>query len=71
MAGDAGCLPRRSRARPQATRVSTDFAPEACLINCYEPGTRLSLHQDKDEQNYAHPVVSVSLGLPATSSSAA
>jgi alkylated DNA repair protein (DNA oxidative demethylase) len=42
------------------------FAPEACLINCYEAGTRLSLHQDKDEQNYAHPVVSVSLGLPAT-----
>ena len=42
------------------------FAPDACLINCYEPGTRLSLHQDKDEQDYAHPVVSVSLGLPAT-----
>jgi DNA oxidative demethylase len=42
------------------------FAPDACLINCYEPGTRLSLHQDKDEQDYRHPVVSVSLGLPAT-----
>lgn len=42
------------------------FLPDACLVNCYEPGTRLSLHQDKDEQNYAHPVVSVSLGLPAT-----
>lgn len=42
------------------------FSPEACLVNRYEPGTRLSLHQDKDEQNYAHPVVSVSLGLPAT-----
>ena len=42
------------------------FAPEACLVNCYEPGARLSLHQDKDELNYAHPVVSVSLGLPAT-----
>ena len=42
------------------------FAPEACLINCYEPGTRLSLHQDKDEQDYSQPVVSVSLGLPAT-----
>jgi alkylated DNA repair protein (DNA oxidative demethylase) len=41
------------------------FVPDACLINCYEPGTRLSLHQDKDEQDYAHPVVSVSLGLPA------
>ena len=42
------------------------FAPDACLINCYEPGTRLSLHQDKDEQDFSHPVVSVSLGLPAT-----
>ncbi len=44
----------------------TGFTPDACLINCYEPGTRLSLHQDKDEQDYRHPVVSVSLGLPAT-----
>ena len=43
-----------------------DFVPDACLINCYEPGARLSLHQDKDERDYAHPVVSVSLGLPAT-----
>ena len=42
------------------------FVPDACLINCYEPGTRLSLHQDKDERDYTHPVVSVSLGLPAT-----
>ena len=42
------------------------FVPDACLVNCYEPGTRLSLHQDKDERDYAHPVVSISLGLPAT-----
>lgn len=42
------------------------FVPDACLVNCYEPGTRLSLHQDKDERDYTHPVVSVSLGLPAT-----
>jgi alkylated DNA repair protein (DNA oxidative demethylase) len=42
-----------------------DFRPDACLINCYEPGARLSLHQDKDEKNHDHPVVSVSLGLPA------
>jgi alkylated DNA repair protein (DNA oxidative demethylase) len=41
------------------------FAPDACLINRYEPGTRLSLHQDKDERDYGHPIVSVSLGLPA------
>jgi alkylated DNA repair protein (DNA oxidative demethylase) len=44
----------------------TGFVPDACLINCYKPGARLSLHQDKDERDYAHPVVSVSLGLPAT-----
>src|SRR5260370_37359037 len=44
----------------------TGFVPDACLINCYHPGARLSLHQDKDERDYAHPVVSVSLGLPAT-----
>ncbi|MFK4577475.1 alkylated DNA repair protein (DNA oxidative demethylase) [Bradyrhizobium ottawaense] len=43
-----------------------DFAPDACLVNRYEPGTRLSLHQDKDELDYAAPIVSVSLGLPAT-----
>ena len=41
------------------------FVPDACLVNRYEPGTRLSLHQDKDEQDYGAPVVSVSLGLPA------
>jgi alkylated DNA repair protein (DNA oxidative demethylase) len=44
----------------------TGFAPDACLVNRYEPGTRLSLHQDKDELDYAAPIVSVSLGLPAT-----
>jgi len=42
-----------------------NFSPDACLINRYEPGTKLSLHQDKDEASYAHPIVSVSLGLPA------
>ncbi len=41
------------------------FAPDACLVNRYAPGTRLSLHQDRDEGNYAHPIVSVSLGIPA------
>jgi len=44
----------------------TGFAPDACLVNRYTPGTRLSLHQDKDELDYAAPIVSVSLGLPAT-----
>ncbi|WP_432721397.1 DNA oxidative demethylase AlkB [Jeongeupia wiesaeckerbachi] len=41
------------------------FTPEACLINRYAIGARLSLHQDKDELDYDHPIVSVSLGLPA------
>jgi len=43
-----------------------NFAADACLINRYEPGTRLSLHQDKDEHDFTQPIVSVSLGLPAT-----
>jgi alkylated DNA repair protein (DNA oxidative demethylase) len=41
------------------------FIPDACLINRYEPGTRLSLHQDRNERDFAQPIVSVSLGLPA------
>jgi alkylated DNA repair protein (DNA oxidative demethylase) len=42
------------------------FNPDACLINRYEPGARLTLHQDKDERDFDAPIVSVSLGLPAT-----
>ncbi len=42
-----------------------NFQPDACLINRYEPGARLSLHQDKDEGSMDAPIVSVSLGLPA------
>jgi DNA oxidative demethylase len=42
------------------------FVPNACLINRYEPGTRLTLHQDRDEEDFTAPIVSVSLGLPAT-----
>lgn len=41
------------------------FAPDACLINRYAPGARLSLHQDRDERDFGAPIVSVSLGLPA------
>jgi alkylated DNA repair protein (DNA oxidative demethylase) len=41
------------------------FHPDACLINEYLPGTRLTLHQDKNEQDYKQPIVSVSLGIPA------
>ncbi|WP_137820332.1 DNA oxidative demethylase AlkB [Pseudomonas sp. 2FG] len=40
------------------------FVPDACLINCYEPGSRLSLHQDRNERDFREPIVSVSLGLP-------
>jgi len=43
-----------------------DFAPDACLINRYQPGARMSLHQDRDEQDMTQPIVSISLGLPAT-----
>jgi alkylated DNA repair protein (DNA oxidative demethylase) len=42
------------------------FTPEACLVNRYEPGAKLSLHQDRDELNLDQPIVSVSLGVEAT-----
>ena len=41
------------------------FRPEACLINQYVPGAKLSLHQDRDEKALDAPIVSLSLGLPA------
>lgn len=41
------------------------FVPDACLINRYAPGARMTLHQDKNERDYSAPIVSVSLGLPA------
>lgn len=43
-----------------------DFMPDACLINCYAPGARMSLHQDRDERDFTAPIVSVSLGAAAT-----
>jgi DNA oxidative demethylase len=43
-----------------------DYAPDVCLINRYEPGARLTLHRDHDERDRRAPIVSVSLGLPAT-----
>lgn len=43
-----------------------EFKPDACLINKYKPGTRLTLHQDRNEACFSAPIVSVSLGLPAT-----
>ena len=42
------------------------FEPDACLINQYAPGARLSLHQDRNEQDFDAPIVSVSLGVPAS-----
>ena len=42
------------------------FAPDACLVNRYAPGARMALHQDRDERDFSAPIVSVSLGLPAT-----
>ena len=44
----------------------SDFVPDACLINRYAHGAKMGLHQDKDEQDMRQPIVSVSLGLPAT-----
>jgi DNA oxidative demethylase len=42
-----------------------NFDPDSCLINRYEPGSRLSLHQDRNERDFGQPIVSLSLGLPA------
>jgi DNA oxidative demethylase len=52
-------------ARAAATAGYPGFAPDACLINRYVPGARMTLHQDRDERDFAQPIVSVSLGLPA------
>lgn len=51
--------------RAAAAAGFSGFVPDACLINRYEPGARLSLHQDRNERDFAAPIVSVSLGLPA------
>lgn len=56
----------RDLAREAADRAGfPGFEADACLINCYEPGARMALHQDRDERDFAAPIVSVSLGLPA------
>lgn len=53
-------------ARQAATKGGyPDFTPDACLINRYESGARLTLHQNKNENDFDQPIVSVSLGLPA------
>ncbi len=53
-----------------ATRAAREagyarFSPDACLINRYQPGARLTLHQDRNEHDLSQPIVSVSLGVPA------
>lgn len=51
----------------QAAAISgfENFVPDACLINRYQIGAKMGLHQDKDEQDFSQPIVSVSLGVPA------
>ena len=56
----------RTLAEQAAAEAGFDgFAPDACLVNRYQPGARMSLHQDRDEGDFGAPIVSVSLGLPA------
>jgi DNA oxidative demethylase len=62
-------MPDRFRSLAESAAAEAgypDFAPDSCLVNRYRPGTRLSLHQDKDERDFTQPIVSVALGLPAT-----
>lgn len=57
----------RTLARDAAGRAGfPGFEPDTCLVNRYAPGARLSLHRDVDERDFDAPIVSVSLGLPAT-----
>ncbi len=56
----------RSRATRRPLAGYADFDPDACLVNQYAIGARMSLHQDRNERDLAQPVVSASFGLPAT-----
>lgn len=61
-------MPELFRTLAQTAAASAgfaDFEPDACLINRYLPGARLSLHQDKNERDFNAPIVSISLGIPA------
>lgn len=51
--------------RAAAATGFPEFVPDACLINRYDVGAKMSLHQDKNEQDFTQPIVSVSLGVPA------
>jgi alkylated DNA repair protein (DNA oxidative demethylase) len=57
---------RALAARAASAAGFAAFEPDACLVNRYEPGARLTLHQDRNERDTDAPIVSVSLGLPAT-----
>ncbi|MEZ4265334.1 MAG: DNA oxidative demethylase AlkB [Myxococcota bacterium] len=62
-------MPRSFRALAQAAAQGAGYAgfePDACLVNRYAPTARMSLHQDRNERDFSAPIVSVSLGLPAT-----
>ena len=56
---------RRLAANAAAAAGYPGFELDACLMNLYGPGTRLSLHRDENERDMTAPIVSVSLGLPA------
>lgn len=63
-------LPMPETFRKLASRAAVmvgynDYNPDACLVNCYQPGTQMGAHQDRDERDFSQPIVSVSLGLPA------
>jgi len=77
--GYAACNPINQQAWPDIPKAMSDlatraaheagyehFVPDCCLINVYDVGSKMGLHQDKDEQHFSQPVVSVSLGIPAT-----
>ena len=62
-------MPESFRKLAQAAALTAgfpDFQPDACLINRYAPGSKMGLHQDRDERDFSAPIVSVSLGVPAT-----
>jgi alkylated DNA repair protein (DNA oxidative demethylase) len=56
---------RRLAREAAAAAGFDDFIADACLLNRYVPGARMSLHQDRNERDYTAPIVSVSLGLAA------
>lgn len=56
---------RRLARKAAAEAGFQGFEPDVCLVNRYEPGARLTLHQDRNERGVTAPIVSVSLGLPA------